>query len=276
MLGLPIKDKDYVVVGSSPKEMEAMGYLPIGNNFPVFIEKSTKFEYALARKEKKNGHGYKGFKFYYSPNISLEEDLMRRDLTINAIAKNDAGQIIDPFNGVADLRKRLLRHVSDAFIEDPIRVLRVARFAARFKFTVAEETKRLMRKMSKSGELNHLVPERVWKELSTGLMEKYPSQLIEVLSETNSLSYILPKSKELNFIDLQKLKAALDYAAARRLSLECRVAIFARSLISETTKYETITKKDINLVLFNFEESFLSSKRYHGKQRKNLEFLPSY
>src|SRR3990170_6010589 len=164
LLGLPVKDRDYVVVGGTPDEMVAKGFKPVGADFPVFLHPVTKEEYALARTERKSGHGYKGFKVYSAPDVTLEDDLRRRDLTINAIAEDDQGRIIDPFGGAEDLRRGVLRHVSPAFSEDPLRILRVARFAARFAgrgFRVAPETNELMRKIVKSGEVDHLVAERV-------------------------------------------------------------------------------------------------------------------
>ena len=194
LLGLPVQDRDYVVVGASPGDMLARGFKPVGKDFPVFLHPVTREEYALARTERKSGHGYKGFVFHASPEISLEEDLARRDLTINAIARADDGSLIDPFNGVADLEARTLRHVGPAFVEDPVRVLRVARFAARFAdFAVAPETLELMRRMVDNGEVDHLVAERVWQELSRGLMEKTPSRMIHVLQACGALARLLPE-----------------------------------------------------------------------------------
>jgi tRNA nucleotidyltransferase (CCA-adding enzyme) len=171
LLGLPIKDSDYVVVGSTPQAMLDAGYKPVGKDFPVFLHPKTHDEYALARTERKTGAGYKGFVLHASPEVTLEEDLARRDLTINAIAKDADGKLIDPFNGVADIKSKTLRHVSAAFAEDPVRILRAARFAARFTdFTVAPETLALMRQMVAAGEVDALVSERVWQELAKGLM----------------------------------------------------------------------------------------------------------
>lgn len=163
LLGLPVKDRDYVVVGATPEEMERLGFKPVGKDFPVFLHPVTHEEYALARTERKSGPGYKGFTVHAEPDVTLEEDLARRDLTINAIARDEHGSVIDPFGGVRDLRAGVLRHVSPAFAEDPVRVLRVARFAARFGFAVAPETAALMRAMSAGGEVDALVPERVWQ-----------------------------------------------------------------------------------------------------------------
>ena len=183
-LGLPVSDRDFVVVGSTPDEMVAQGFKPVGADFPVFLHPQTKEEYALARTERKSGRGYKGFTVYAAPDVTLEDDLRRRDLTINAMAESLDGRLIDPFNGAADLEQKLLRHVSPAFAEDPVRILRVARFAARFAprgFRVVDETIALMRTMVASGEVDHLVPERVWTELERALGEDRPSRFFEVL-----------------------------------------------------------------------------------------------
>ena len=162
LLGRELADQDYVVVGATPEQMEQLGYRPVGKDFPVFLHPQTHEEYALARTERKTARGYKGFDVYAAPEVTLEQDLARRDLTINAIARDQQGNIIDPFHGVADLKAGILRHVSPAFVEDPVRVLRVARFAARFGFTVAPETLELMREMVRNGEVDHLVAERAW------------------------------------------------------------------------------------------------------------------
>ena len=193
LLGLPVQDRDYVVVGASPEEMLARGFRPVGKDFPVFLHPKTHEEYALARTERKAGHGYKGFSFHAAPDVALEEDLARRDLTINAIARADDGSLTDPFNGMADIKAGVLRHVGPAFVEDPVRILRVARFAARFTdFSVAPETVGLMRQMVSSGEVDHLVPERVWQELAKGLMEDKPSRMIHALRECGALARLLP------------------------------------------------------------------------------------
>jgi tRNA nucleotidyltransferase (CCA-adding enzyme) len=194
LLGLPVKDHDHVVVGATPEEMVRQGYRPVGKDFPVFLHPQTQEEYALARTERKTAPGYKGFVFHTSPDVTLEDDLVRRDLTINAIARADDGTLIDPYHGQRDLQQRLFRHVSDAFAEDPVRILRVARFAARFaEFRVAPETNALMRKMVEQGEVDALVPERVWQELSRGLMEDKPSRMLEVLRDCGALARILPE-----------------------------------------------------------------------------------
>ena len=194
LLGLPVKDRDWVVVGASAAELTAQGFLPVGKDFPVFLHPETREEYALARTERKSGHGYKGFVVHAAPEVTLEEDLLRRDLTINAIARDRDGTLIDPYGGQADLAARRFRHVSPAFAEDPLRILRVARFAARFTtFTVAEETQALMRRMVEAGEVDHLVAERVWQELARGLMEQRPSRMIRVLRQCGALARLLPE-----------------------------------------------------------------------------------
>jgi tRNA nucleotidyltransferase (CCA-adding enzyme) len=194
LLGLPVNDTDWVVVGATPEQMVAAGYLPVGKDFPVFLHPQTREEYALARTERKTGRGYHGFAIHASPDVTLEEDLARRDLTINAIAQAEDASLIDPFGGQQDLRRRVLRHVTEAFREDPVRILRVARFAARFQdFSLAPETQALMRAMVEEGEADHLVPERVWQELARGLMEDRPSRMFTVLRECGALARILPE-----------------------------------------------------------------------------------
>jgi tRNA nucleotidyltransferase (CCA-adding enzyme) len=196
LLGLTVQDRDYVVVGSTPDEMERLGYKPVGKDFPVFLHPQTHEEYALARTERKSGRGYKGFTVHAAPDVTLEDDLRRRDLTINAMAKAEDGTLIDPFGGKRDLENRLLRHVSDAFAEDPVRILRVARFAARFGFGVAPETLELMKRMVASGETDYLVPERVWQEFSKGLMEREPERMFEVLEACSLQKKLLPELRE--------------------------------------------------------------------------------
>jgi len=193
LLGRPVQDCDWVVVGATPAQMEALGYKPVGRDFPVFLHPVTREEYALARTERKSGRGYKGFLVHASPEVTLEEDLRRRDLTINAMAEAEDGTLIDPYNGQADLRAGVLRHVSPAFVEDPLRVLRVARFAARFDFRVAAETMALMRSMSAGGELADLTPERVWRELERALGESRPRRFLEVLRECGALAVLFPE-----------------------------------------------------------------------------------
>ena len=196
LLGLPVQDRDYVVVGATPEEMVRAGYKPVGKDFPVFLHPRSHEEYALARTERKSGRGYKGFTVHAAPDVTLEEDLRRRDLTINAMAKDEAGQLIDPFGGKRDLEKRMLRHVSEAFAEDPVRILRVARFAARFGFSLAPETLALMQRMVASGETDYLVPERVWQEFAKGLMEEQPERMFEVLEACGLRQKLLPELKE--------------------------------------------------------------------------------
>jgi tRNA nucleotidyltransferase (CCA-adding enzyme) len=194
LLGLPVQDRDYVVVGASPDEMLAKGFRPVGKDFPVFLHPKNHEEYALARTERKTGPGYTGFAFHAAPEVTLEEDLARRDLTINAIARGEEGSLIDPYQGVADIAARVLRHVGPAFVEDPVRILRVARFAARFTdFSVAPETLVLMREMVANGEVDHLVAERVWQEFAKGLMEARPSRMFDVLRECGALARLLPE-----------------------------------------------------------------------------------
>jgi tRNA nucleotidyltransferase (CCA-adding enzyme) len=194
LLGLPVKDHDHVVVGATPDDMLAHGFRPVGKDFPVFLHPQTQEEYALARTERKTAPGYKGFVFHTSPDVTLEDDLVRRDLTINAIARADDGTLTDPYGGRRDIAERVFRHVSAAFAEDPVRILRVARFAARFSdFRVAAETNALMRQMVEQGEVDALVPERVWQELARGLMEARPSRMLEVLRDCGALARILPE-----------------------------------------------------------------------------------
>ena len=201
LLGLPVKEKDYVVVGSSPEEMERLGYKPVGKDFPVFLHPQTHEEYALARTERKSGRGYKGFTVHASPDVTLEEDLRRRDLTINAMAKADDGTLIDPFGGKRDLERRVLRHVSEAFAEDPVRILRLARFAARYAFDVAPETMELMKHMVASGETDYLVPERVWQEFAKGLMEREPQRMFGVLEACGLRPKLLPELASLGSLE---------------------------------------------------------------------------
>ena len=197
LLGLPVADRDWVVVGATPAEMQQRGFRAVGSDFPVFLHPETHEEYALARTERKTAPGYKGFTFHASPEVSLEDDLRRRDLTINAIARGEDGALVDPYGGAEDLRRGILRHVGEAFVEDPVRILRVSRFAARFGFAVAEETLELMRRMVRSGEADHLVPERVWQEIARGLQEPRPARMIEVLRECGALSRVLPEVEAL-------------------------------------------------------------------------------
>ena len=196
LINYPSSENDWVVVGATPEQMTDLGYKPVGQDFPVFIHPKSGEEYALARTERKSGHGYKGFEFYTSTEVSLEDDLIRRDLTINAMAQDNKGNIIDPFDGQKDLKNKLLRHVSEAFTEDPLRVLRVARFAARYAhlgFSVAAETMDLMKSIVAKGEMEFLVAERVWKETSRALSEQSPQVFIEILKECNALEILFPE-----------------------------------------------------------------------------------
>ena len=195
LLGLPVKERDYVVVGATPEQMVKLGYKPVGKDFPVFLHPTTHEEYALARTERKSGRGYKGFTVYAEPKVTLEEDLKRRDLTINAMAKAQDGTLIDPFGGKKDLEQRVLRHVSEAFAEDPVRILRLARFAARFGFNVHPQTMELMRRMVDSGEADYLVPERVWQEFARGLSEPHPEHMFEVLERSGLRRKLFPEVK---------------------------------------------------------------------------------
>ena len=237
LLGLPVKDRDHVVVGGTPEEMVRLGYKPVGKDFPVFLHPVTHEEYALARTERKSGRGYKGFKVYASPEVTLEQDLRRRDLTINAIAKDDENsRLIDPFGGEADLKKGVLRHVSDAFAEDPVRILRVARFAARFGFEVAPQTMKLMKGMVRSGEADYLVAERVWQEFAKGLMEAHPRRMFEVLKASGLQAKLLPELKKAPAlagslpVRFARLAWGLSEAQAQALARRLRAPNEARDL----------------------------------------------
>jgi len=193
LLGLPAGDRDWVVVGATPEEMTRRGFMPVGGDFPVFLHPETREEYALARTERKSGRGYRGFTFYTGPDVTLADDLRRRDLRINAMARDADGTLIDPLGGLADLHGRVLRHVGPAFSEDPVRILRLARFAARFAdFSVAAETLALCRDMVAAGEVDALVPERVWREVSRGLMSEHPARMLDVLADVQALPRVLP------------------------------------------------------------------------------------
>jgi tRNA nucleotidyltransferase (CCA-adding enzyme) len=237
LLGLPVNDRDYVVVGADPKQLQALGYQPVGKDFPVFLHPDTHEEYALARTERKTAPGYAGFAFHAAADVTLEQDLMRRDLTINAIAMDEQGNLIDPYGGQADIKNKIFRHVSAAYAEDPVRILRLARFAARFPdFSVASETMQLMQTMVQAGEVDALVPERVWQELSCGLMEKKPSRLFQVLQECGALQKILPELAALDTVQCTRSPGAeknlfsialqvVDKAAEQNASLGIRVAV---------------------------------------------------
>jgi tRNA nucleotidyltransferase (CCA-adding enzyme) len=250
LLGRPHADRDYVVVGATPEIMRARGFKPVGRDFPVFLHPQTHEEYALARTERKVGQGYHGFTFHAAQEVTLEQDLARRDLTINAMAQDETGTLIDPFNGHADLKARLLRHVGPAFAEDPVRILRLARFAARFEdFSIAPETLALMRRMVQAGEMDHLVPERVWQEISRGLMEATPSRMIVALRECGALACLMPEMEILFQVPERTdyhpegnsgahLLLVLDAAAHMRLSLPTRFAAMAHDLGKGSTPRE--------------------------------------
>ena len=250
LLGRAQADRDWVVVGATPETMIASGYRPVGRDFPVFLHPETREEYALARTERKHGTGYRGFEFFASPEVTLEQDLARRDLTINAMARDESGALIDPYGGARDLEARVLRHVSPAFAEDPLRVLRVARFAARFPdFSVAPETQRLMRALVAAGELAELSHERVWQELARGLMEGRPSRMLAVLRDCGALAQVLPEVDALYGVPQPPLPhpeidtgvhvaLALDFAAARGFDLPVRYAVLGHDLGKAATSSE--------------------------------------
>ncbi len=249
LLGLTVKDHDYVVVGTTPEAMVQLGYRPVGKDFPVFLHPQTHEQYALARTERKVSRGYKGFDVYTSSKITLQEDLARRDLTINALAKDKDGNIIDPFNGIADLEAGLLRHISPAFSEDPVRILRTARFAARFGFQIAPETLALMKEMVHNGEVDALVPERVWQEIARGLMENRPSRMFYMLRECGALARIMPEVNVLFGVPQPPkhhpeidtgvhIMMAIDHAASKNYSLPVRFATLTHDLGKGTTPPE--------------------------------------
>jgi tRNA nucleotidyltransferase (CCA-adding enzyme) len=260
MLGLPVRDRDYVVVGATPEQMAAQGFRPVGKDFPVFLHPQTNEEYALARTERKTAAGYHGFQFFYASDVTLEEDLARRDLTINAMAREMlpgdvmSGPVVDPFGGGGDLRARVFRHVSEAFLEDPVRILRVARFAARFAdFTVAPETMALMRRMVEAGEADALVPERVWQEVARGLMEDKPSRMFEVLRECGALARVLPEVDSLFGVPQRAdyhpevdtgvhVMMVIDYAAAQGYALPVRFAALTHDLGKATTPEDVLPR----------------------------------
>jgi tRNA nucleotidyltransferase (CCA-adding enzyme) len=239
LLNLPVKDRDYVVVGADPETMIARGFRPVGKDFPVFLHPDTHEEYALARTERKTAPGYRGFSFNASPEVTLEEDLARRDLTINAMAIDADGQLIDPFNGRLDLAQGRLRHVSEAFVEDPVRVLRLARFATRFaSFEIAESTLALCHSMAASGELGALVSERVWAELSQALMYAQPSRMVLALVEMHALAKIWPKLDQARYSDAYRdALNGLDAAAEAAAPLALRFAVLCLTMRPEAVKH---------------------------------------
>jgi tRNA nucleotidyltransferase (CCA-adding enzyme) len=253
LLGLPVQDQDWVVVGSTPEDMVAQGFQPVGKDFPVFLHPKTHEEYALARTERKTARGYQGFAVYAAPDVTLEQDLLRRDFTINAIAEDGDGNLIDPHNGITDLRAGVLRHVSSAFNEDPVRILRAARFAARFGFSIAPETLVLMRDMVSNGEVDALVAERVWQELARGLMEKNPSRFFETLRSCDALSKIIPEVDSLFGVPQPEnhhpeidcgihTMMVVDDAAQHVYALEVRFAALTHDLGKATTPKDILPR----------------------------------
>ncbi len=254
LLGRPVQDRDWVVVGATPQDLIDAGYLPVGKDFPVFLHPQTREEYALARTERKTAPGYHGFSVHASPEVTLEEDLARRDLTINAIARAGDGTLVDPFGGQRDLQARVLRHVTDAFREDPVRILRIARFAARLPdFRIAPETMALMREMVEAGEADALVAERVWQELARGLCEERPSRLFEVLRECGALARLLPEVERLWGVPQRPehhpevdtglhLMMVLDMSARLQAPLPVRFACLAHDLGKGTTPADVLPR----------------------------------
>ncbi|MEO6824683.1 MAG: multifunctional CCA addition/repair protein [Nitrosospira sp.] len=301
ILGLPVTDHDYVVVGSSPDEMIQLGYRPVGKDFPVFLHPESQEQYALARTERKVSRGYKGFEVYASPEVTLQEDLARRDLTINSIAKDQDGNIIDPFDGVADLEAGLLRHISPAFTEDPVRVLRTARFAARFGFRIAPETLALMSEMVHNGEVDALVPERMWQELARGLMERKPSRMFYALRECSALARIMPEVNTLFGVPQPAqyhpeidtgvhVMMVIDHAASKNYSLQVRFAALTHDLGKGTTPPEEWPRHighEVRSVQFlralcerirvpnEARDLALLVARYHGDVHRAMELRPA-
>ena len=263
LLGLPVHERDWVVVGATPEQMRAQGYQPVGKDFPVFLHPQSKEEYALARTERKTAVGYHGFEFHTGPEVTLEDDLIRRDLSINAMARDSEGALIDPYGGQKDLEGRMLRHVSEAFAEDPVRILRLARFHARFAalgFRIADETMALMRKMVEAGEVDALVPERIWQETRRALMHERPSVFIETLRACGALARILPELDALWGVPQTAkyhpevdtgvhVMMALDLAAQEQQPLEVRYTVLVHDLGKALTP-----------------ERFLPSHRGHEKK----------
>jgi len=301
LLGLPVKDRDFVVVGATPEQMVAQGFRPVGKDFPVFLHPKTNEEYALARTERKTARGYKGFQVYADPEVTLEQDLARRDLTINAIARDEAGNLIDPYHGSDDLQAGVLRHVSPAFVEDPVRILRLARFGARFpRFQVAPETLALMREMVENGEVDALVPERVWQELAKGLMESAPSHMFIALRESGALAKILPEVDRLFGVPQPPLHhpeidvgvhvmMVVDYAASQNYSLPVRFAALTHDLGKGTTPKDVLPRhigheeRSVNLVRDlckrikvpnDCRDLALIVAKFHGKVHRCHEMRP--
>ncbi len=297
LLGLPVHDCDWVVVGSTPEAMLAQGFKPVGKDFPVFLHPDSHEEYALARTERKTARGYQGFVIHAAPDVTLEQDLSRRDFSINAIAQDSAGALIDPFNGVADLRAGVLRHVSPAFSEDPVRILRAARFAARFGFTVAPETLQLMKDMVTGGEVDALIAERVWQELARGLMTSNPARFFEVLRDCGALAKILPEIDALFGVPQPALHhpeidcgvhtmLVINDAAQHDYTLETRFAALTHDLGKATTARELLPRhtgheqRSIGLVKalcqrlrvpVQCRDLALLAARYHGDIHRAFE-----
>jgi len=302
LLGLPVQDHDHVVVGATPGQMIAQGFTPVGKDFPVFLHPVTHEEFALARTERKTAPGYKGFLFHAEPDVTLEQDLARRDLTINAMARAEDGSLVDPFGGRADLQRRVFRHVSAAFAEDPVRILRVARFAARFTdFTIAPETNALMQAMVEAGEVDALVPERVWQELARGLMEAQPSRMFEVLRACGALARILPELDALWGVPQPAqhhpeidtgvhVMMVIDYAARCGYSLPIRCAALLHDLgkgatpAAEWPKHHGHEARSLRLVEQvckrlripnDSRDLALMTAREHGNVGRALELRPN-
>lgn len=302
LLGLPVKDRDYVVVGSTPEAMAQLGYQPVGRDFPVFLHPITHDEYALARTERKTTRGYKGFEVSAAPEVTLEQDLARRDLTINAIAKAETGELIDPYDGCRDIEARIFRHVSAAFVEDPVRILRVARFMARFTdFSIAPETLALMREMVSSGEVDHLVPERVWQELARGMMEVKPSRMFEALRACGALARIMPEVDRLFGVPQPPqyhpeidtgihVMLVVDYAATQNYTLPVRFAALTHDLgkgttpIDEWPRHHGHEARSVGLVKAlcqrirvpnECRDLALMTARYHGDVHRAQQLRPN-
>jgi len=272
LLGLPPGDRDYVVVGATPAQMIAAGYKPVGKDFPVFLHPQTHEEYALARTERKTGHGYHGFSCYAAPDVTLEDDLARRDLTINAMAEDADGNVIDPYHGQQDLAARVLRHVSPAFTEDPVRILRLARFAARFPdFNVAPETQQLMQRMVQAGEARHLVAERVWQELSRGLMAVAPERMFHVLHACGADADLFSAAQP-----VMPVPGVLACAAAHDLPLAARVALWLAdctdALVSHlaTALRLPVDCRDLALLLVRHRNALAQPARLSAEDRLNV------
>jgi len=302
LLGLPVQDRDFVVVGADPAAMLAQGFKPVGKDFPVFLHPQTHEEYALARTERKTGRGYAGFAFHAAADVTLEEDLARRDLTINAIAEAEDGTLTDPYGGVADIRARVLRHVGPAFVEDPVRILRLARFAARFTdFSVASETLALMQEMVRNGEVDALVPERVWQELAKGLMEAKPSRMFAVLKDCGALARLFPELERLHGVPqradyhpevdtFDHVMRVIDIAATRREALPVRFAALLHDLGKGTTPADILPRhighehRSVEMgeavcarlkVPSECKDLALLTARYHGDVHKCLDMKPA-